>query len=187
MILVGLPGSGKSYFSSKLAENYPTRIIVINQDTLGSQTECEKLLMSTIKSDKSARCIIDKCNVTIESRKHWSTYSMIDRSHIVLIWFDYSTDQCISRVLDRVGHPTIEFGSEKAGSIIRSFSNRFESPTESEGFKKIVRLTSFHMVNDFLETMGCDPSTLDLNTGIIKFPRTHHIFDASTDDKSAVT
>jgi atypical dual specificity phosphatase len=184
IILVGLPGSGKSYFSSKLQERYSEQLIVVNGDTLGSQSECEKVFMSGIKSKK--KCVVDKCNVTTQSREDWAKLAMVDKSKITIVWFDYSADECLNRVKNRVGHPTIKFG--RGDSIIKSFAKQFEKPTESEGFKRIIHIKTFHAANAFLKKLGCDPASLEEDTHVIKFPRTHHIFDAADESQqSSVT
>ena len=177
IILVGLPGSGKSYFSENVA-TLDKNIVVISQDTIGSKTKCEEEFMKAIKS-KNKKIIVDKCNPTIINRQSWTDYAMINKKDAVIIYFDYPLEMCITRVKDRVGHPTIKFG--RGESIVKTFHKQLQAPTEKEGFKKIITIRSFDECNTFLKKLGCDPnnlqSTEDGHT-IIKFPRTHHIFDA---------
>jgi len=175
MILVGLPGSGKSYFSENLA-SINNNLVIISQDTLGSKSKCEEELIKAVKS-KNKNIIIDKCNPKISDRKYWVDYSMINKKEIVIVFFDYSMEDCIERVKNRVGHPTIKFG--RGENIVKTFHKQLEIPTEEEGFKKILKIRSFDECNDVLIKLGCDPSKLnEIEHNIIKFPRTHHIFDA---------
>jgi hypothetical protein len=44
LVLVGLPGSGKSHFSSILCAQDPDRHVVVSQDETGSRAECEREL-----------------------------------------------------------------------------------------------------------------------------------------------
>ena len=177
MILVGIPGSGKSYFSENLAETHED-IVVISQDTLGSRGACEEELRRIIK-DKTKKIILDRCNHKKSDRKDWIDCAKINKKDAVIIYFDYPLDTCVDRVKERVGHPTIKFG--RGGSIVKSFHEQLETPSDSEGYKKILHIRSFDECNVILETLGCDPDKLKSNTEsqqIIKFPRTHHIFDA---------
>jgi atypical dual specificity phosphatase len=179
IVLVGLPGSGKSYFSTKLQEAHPN-IVVVNGDTLGGQSDCEKVFYKGIKSKSPV--VVDKCNVTIQARKLWADLAMIPKSKITIVWFDYDSEDCLNRVKNRVDHPTIRFG--RGDSIVKSFTKQFEEPTEAEGYKRIIRIKTFHASNALLQKMGCDPSTLEVSELPIKFPRTHHIFDAAGTDKN---
>ena len=179
IILVGLPGSGKSYISSKLQEAHPN-LVVVNGDTLGSQSECEELFMKGIKSKNPV--VVDKCNVTVRTRKIWCDLAMVDPSKVTLIWLDYPADECLNRVKSRVDHPTIRFG--RGDSIVKSFVKQFEEPTEAEGYKRIIRIKTLHAANALLQKMGCNPDNLQISELPIKFPRTHHIFDAAGSDKT---
>lgn len=51
LILVGLLGSGKSHFASRLEEK-SARFIRINQDVLGDRPACEKLARSVLEDGK---------------------------------------------------------------------------------------------------------------------------------------
>ncbi len=182
-MLVGIPGSGKSYFAKHLAA-INSNVVVISQDDLGSKTECENALMKAVKT-KNSKIILDKCNVTVKDRQKWVDYSMINKKDIVIIYFDYPCNDCVKRVLNRVGHPTIHFG--KGESIVKSFYKRLESPSKNEGFKKVSIIKTFGECNYILTKLGCDPEKLKEDTSIIKFPRTHHIFDASREVKAKIS
>lgn len=172
ILLVGLPGSGKSFFSENISK-IDKNVVIISQDTLGSKSKCEQELMKAIKSNK--KVIIDKCNVTIADRQYWADYSMIGKNDIIIIHFDYSADECITRVKDRVGHPTIKFGHGE--NIVKTFAKQLQIPTNDEGFKKVITFKSFDECNSFLTKLGCKLDDVNEHK-IIKFPRTHHIFDA---------
>jgi len=183
IILVGLPGAGKSYFSTKLREAHPD-LVVVNGDTLGNKSVCEEVFMKGIKS--KAPVIVDTCNVTFSSRNHWAKLGMIPKSDIIIVWLDYTTDECITRANGRVDHPTIRF--KQADHVVKTFAKQFKEPTEAEGFKKILRIQTLYAANALLQKMGCDPATLVVSELPIKFPRTHHIFDASDSaQKSSIT
>ena len=68
-MLVGLPGSGKSYFANKL-----NGWTVISQDNIGSRNECENEFSSVVKKEK--KVILDRCNVDKNDRKYWLSLAM---------------------------------------------------------------------------------------------------------------
>jgi len=171
IILTGLPGAGKSYFSKHLSNSQP--IVIISQDELGSKSNCEDALIKALKANK--KVIIDRCNPTVKDRQYWVDYSMVNKKKIVVVFMDYPVEKCIDRVKNRVGHPTIKFG--RGETAVRSFGKKLEVPTDTEGFKKIITVRSFDECNSLLIKLGCNPNDLEENHTIIKFPRTHHIFN----------
>lgn len=176
LILVGLPGSGKSYFSKHLSAT-DDRIVVISQDEMGSRSKCEEEFAKAIKKKDTKSIIVDKCNVTKQDRKNWIQMSMLNKKDIGVVYFDYPFDECVKRVKCRVDHPTIKFG--RGENIVKSFFKRMVMPDTNEGFIKMVTIKSFEECNNVLIKLGCDKSGLSNNEhNIIKFPRTHHIFDA---------
>jgi atypical dual specificity phosphatase len=176
ILLVGIPGSGKSYFSENLL-NIHEDIVLISQDTLGSRGKCEEELRKVIK-DKTKKVIIDRCNHKKKDRQEWVDCAKLNKKDVVIIYFDYPLDTCVERVKNRVGHPTIKFG--RGESIVKSFYDQLEAPSDADGYKKILHIHSFDECNSILTMLGCDPDKLKSNSEaqkIIKFPRTHHIFN----------
>lgn len=167
IILCGLPGSGKSYFSEHLAEL--KNVTVVSRDQLGSNDECDKVFMKGIKN-KNMTVVVDKCNPTPKDREGWIKMAMISKKKVVVIYFDVDAQECIKRVKNRVGHPTIPFG--RGESVVRSFDKQMIIPTDKEGYK-VVKLESSFSVDELLRKMGCT-----VKDKTLKFPRTHHIFDA---------
>jgi len=180
IILVGTPGSGKSFFTKHLMNRYnkdgEERIVSVSRDELKTTAKCDEVLVKGAKSSK--KVIVDRCNITAQDRENIAKYSMVDKNNIVVIYFDYPPEVCIERVKNRVGHPTIKFG--RGENAVNSFHKKLEPPTEKEGFKKVITIKSFEESNDLLVKLGCDRAEIEKDVGhtIIKFPRTHHIFDA---------
>jgi atypical dual specificity phosphatase len=141
---------------------------------MGSKSVCESALATTIKSNKKA--IVDKCNVKKSERDYLVKIAMLDKKDVQVVYFDCSADECIKRVKNRVGHPSINFG--RGDSVVKSFDKQLEKPSADEGFQKIITIVSFDESNQLLLGYGCskDKLILDENHRIIKFPRTHHIF-----------
>lgn len=178
LILVGLPGSGKSYFAKHIADlhNKPnmTKLVIISQDDMGSKSACDSALATAVKSNK--KVIVDKCSVKQSDRDYLTRIAMLDKKDVEIIYFDCSAEECIKRVKNRVGHPSINFG--RGDNVVKSFEKQLEKPSASEGFKKITIISTYDESNKLLLSYGCskDKLILDENHRIIKFPRTHHIF-----------
>merc|ERR1711988_1689796 len=73
IMLVGLPGSGKSTFTQLFASNN-MNIKVINQDIMGRKM-CEESLLEFIK--QSDITILDRVNYTKSDRKSWLEHTLL--------------------------------------------------------------------------------------------------------------
>lgn len=77
VLLVGLPGSGKSTFAQSLVASMPNKFSRINQDELKTRPKCERKLkqvlsVSSSSSAQSRLCpIIDRCNFDAHQRSTW--------------------------------------------------------------------------------------------------------------------
>jgi atypical dual specificity phosphatase len=110
------------------------------------------------------------------------------------IFFDMPLEECKYRIRHRKNHPIIPAG-EAGIKILDSMLKALEVPSSSEGFDRIVRLTSDEDVGQLLSSWGIrfvppvDPameSYVDGSVKLHKFPRTPHAFDlggATRDDK----
>ena len=75
IVLLGMPGSGKSTFVHALAkhvreERGERAWTVVSQDTLGSRRKCVTALQRAMSSGASA--VVDRCNQTAQQRAHWT-------------------------------------------------------------------------------------------------------------------
>jgi predicted kinase len=84
ILLVGLPGSGKSTFAQSLVASMPNKFCRINQDELKSRPKCERRLKQVLSvsptsssqsqpEEKHRRLcpIIDRCNFDAQQRRTW--------------------------------------------------------------------------------------------------------------------
>ncbi|KDN46366.1 hypothetical protein RSAG8_04310, partial [Rhizoctonia solani AG-8 WAC10335] len=188
LVLCGLPGSGKSWFSQAIVQrggflgkdlggsrslNHSWRII--SQDETGSRSTCETDIGRT--GQTGSRAILDRCNPTSEERRLWIKLASWAQ-HPVLVWFDYEPQLCMDRAQDREYHPTLLPGP-RVRTAVTSMKRNLQPPSDwkSEGFQGLARITSFEA--------SVELSKLLCPVGLLKFPRTTHIFDlgaATSDD-----
>ncbi|KAF8346931.1 hypothetical protein F5887DRAFT_958514, partial [Amanita rubescens] len=90
-VLVGLPGSGKSWLSNALLARNSSGWIRISQD----------------EAPRGRRVLLDRCNAAASDRKEWLKLASNWCSAPVCVWFDYDRDLCLSRAQMRAGHPTL--------------------------------------------------------------------------------
>ena len=58
LVLVGIPGSGKSHFAERLANAGPERFVRVSQDVLGTRKKCEARARRALAEGKVA--VIDR-------------------------------------------------------------------------------------------------------------------------------
>jgi atypical dual specificity phosphatase len=134
IMLVGLPGSGKSTFCDQVKDNF----IIINQDTDGHRNACREKLMSNINTSP---CILDRCNLKAQDRAEWLTCIPKHRK-IMTIYFATPHEECITRAIARVGHPNIH--AKNALRIITEFATTMDIPSlkTEPGLKNIVTISN---------------------------------------------
>ncbi|KAF7347316.1 ATP dependent DNA ligase [Mycena venus] len=169
-VLVGLPGSGKSWFSQALRARDPAGWTRISQDDSGSRASCESEI-----SHAKGRVLLDRCNTAAVDRKTWldlaSNWSVSPRMHL------YDKTLCESRAQMRAGHPTLPPGS-RVRNAIEQMHKVFVAPALKEGFKAIVHVKSFAAAEELV-------LRLSPPVGVYKFPRTPHLINlgaATADD-----
>lgn len=128
LILVGLPGSGKSSLAARLAgKGYD----VVNQDNLGDRKSCVQAVKDALA--ESRRLVVDRCNCTRLQRRVWLELAKDYEVGAACIWLDIPEATCGDRVLQRFGHRTLP-PEDKSLEVISGFAQRFEPPMEAEGF-----------------------------------------------------
>lgn len=156
IMMMGLPGSGKSTFSQRLcralSEDSPT--LIANQDDLGRK-QCIKVAS---RASHRTRVILDRCNLLEGERKEWlNCIHDPPPGESVLVRFVADAETCIQRVQQRTAHATIAYG--KGSRIVRQLADRMEPPTESEikkMFGRVYEVRTFQEANDLLRQWGVD-------------------------------
>ena len=169
-VLVGLPGSGKSWFSQALIARNPKGWTHISQDESGSRSFSESEI-----GRASGRVLLDRCNSSADDRRIWLKLASWAVKP-VCIYFEYDPNLCISRAQNRANHPTLPPGN-RVRNAVDQMQKSFVKPSLGEGFKAIVTIRSFAASREIV--MLLSPAI-----SVFKYPRTPHLLNlgAATDD-----
>ena len=126
LVLAGLPGCGKSTFAKLLEASDPQQWLHADSDVL--RREMESVVGRASAGRNPKRVIVDKCNVEPRDRRLWPQLAhQPPVNDCMLVVFDVDVEECCKRVVDRVGHPTIQAGQPNAAAIVRSFAKRWSA------------------------------------------------------------
>lgn len=128
LILVGIPGSGKTCFSKKLESKGWYRVC---QDELQTRQQCENYAIEYLSQNKPT--VVDRCNVTKEQRATWINIGKQANAVVGCIVFTTPLSICISRVAQREQHPTLQGNDPKTENVVFRFAQEFCAPTPEEG------------------------------------------------------
>jgi predicted kinase len=132
-ILIGIPGSGKTYYTQHTLFNYER----ISQDDMG-KSYYRKFLQLLL--DGKEHIVIDRANFSIEQRSRFIVPAKRFGYKITFYIFDAPYHILIKRLRERIKHPTInnkDYAKHK--EILKFFSDNFEEPIPEE-FDEIVEV-----------------------------------------------
>lgn len=140
LMLVGLPGSGKSTFCNRLVQSSPSKWRRICQDIIsngkrGSKEQCLKVAEKAFNQGISV--MIDRCNLTKVQRHDFLQLARRLHAQAEALILDLPVKTCIERAIQRTGH---EGGLEgkRAPAAIQRMAQDKEMPVELEGFTVII-------------------------------------------------
>ncbi|GAX78765.1 hypothetical protein CEUSTIGMA_g6202.t1 [Chlamydomonas eustigma] len=159
LMLVGLPGSGKSAFAEALVAS-GCGWVRVSQDECGGRRAAEQAfgIAALRGSDKGRHVILDRCNATVEDRRTWLDLALIGKRDkgVVAVYFDVSPEECINRVENRLNHPTLP--PHRGMRAVTSFASVMQPPVMAEGFEKIIVIKTFEDANTVLSSFGSNPA-----------------------------
>ena len=135
IINVGLPGSGKSFYTNNyIINNDNNHYAYVNQDTLRTQVKCLKECEANLKDGKSV--VIDNTNLTPVIRKKYIDLAKQYKVKCRCLYFTASMD------LSRHNNILRNVLTNNQTKIIPKiayfkFRKQFEKPLKKEGFYKI--------------------------------------------------
>ena len=147
MLLVGLPGSGKSTFAKSLEKGNRMKFTRINQDQLGSRQACLRVCQQVLEIRNCP--IIDRCNFNSEQRESFIRMAQEYNMAIDCVIFNFSKDECIERCQSRSHHETIARGQERA--VVSSLAKLLQNPSpRSNVFRTIHTISTNQQSNQLV-------------------------------------
>jgi predicted kinase len=148
VVLVGVPGSGKSTFASELIGGAPSEGRAwcrISQDVLGTRKRCIKVAEAALKNGENL--VIDRCNFDQSQRAHWLALRGPQQpTWRLAVYLPLSEGDARDRVLGRGVHEggvdTTNMSEEKIGEIVSRMHSSMCPPVKSEGFDERLLVSS---------------------------------------------
>lgn len=137
VILVGIPGSGKTSYAQELVNLGYVRI---SQDAVnGNRAKTTEAFNNALNEGKNI--VLDRCNINKDQRRPWVNKAMsAGYEERIAVLFETTKEECVERVSKRKGHETIPETTpiDKIKRIVYGFHSSKEDPQFAEGFTAIV-------------------------------------------------
>ena len=142
IMLIGIPGSGKTTYSKDLSKEYNAKVISsdkVRQTYIGideSEVFPTVYRLCVEELDNGCNVILDATHITPKVRKR--TFDALDQFGIiyekVAVYIDTPVEECIRRVENRNKNPEELFLPLE---VIESYGKNIIAPTKEEGFEEI--------------------------------------------------
>ena len=143
IIMIGYPGSGKSYIS-KLISNNNNNCIIICQDTFITKKKCFDELKISLDNNKSV--IIDKLNYDKGTRKEYIDYAKRYNYNIIAIIMNTNKDLSYHNNMYRYWKGNNKI-SKVPSIVYNKYNSNFVKPIKEEGFNDIYEI-DFTIITD---------------------------------------
>jgi predicted kinase/predicted phosphohydrolase len=137
IVLVGIPGSGKSSVARILQNKYG--YVRINQDELGSRGACVEAATQALKLGKGV--VIDRCNVDAGQRAPWIDLAKTNNLHARAVVLECDRAIALDRIGKRKNHETIKTPKD-AEAATNSMIRSWNVPTTRESFLSVKSLNA---------------------------------------------
>ena len=164
VLLVGMPGAGKSTWVLG-AQSSGLDLARVSQDELGSRQRCEEAVLRLLQASGSATSsspplvCVDRTNVSYLQRHTWLRLAAQANVAVVCVVFPATPEECVQRVVARVGHESLAGGNEpKARQVVQRMLSEWQAPIPEEGFVQVIYVDptdprpSWDVIADLLET-----------------------------------
>ncbi|CAH0398377.1 unnamed protein product [Chilo suppressalis] len=136
LVLVGFPGSGKSFLSKQIEEKSNNKYVAVCRDILGTWQKCASEATKLLEKGKSV--IVDSTNPDLESRSRWT--ALAKQMDVQCRCAKLATTKAHSqhnnkfRELMKINHVPVN------DIVFHSYNKKFIEPTSKEGFKEIIEV-----------------------------------------------
>ncbi|OWR48194.1 Bifunctional polynucleotide phosphatase/kinase [Danaus plexippus plexippus] len=136
LVLVGYPGSGKSFVAKLIEQKSGSRYVTVCRDVLGTWQKCASEASKLLQQGKSV--IVDSTNPDTESRSRWTSIAknlnVQCRCARMMTTKAHSLHNNKFREIMKFKHvPVNEI-------VFHSYKNKFVPPSLTEGFKEIIEV-----------------------------------------------
>lgn len=130
LVLVGLPGAGKSTLVAALQRESPGKWVRVCQDVLKTRPKCEKAAREALKQGLSP--IIDRTNIDPKQREHWVKIAAEAGVPAHAVFLLVAPPLCMERIKARTVHET-----NPRPFVVNMMKGRLREPLAAEGFAQI--------------------------------------------------
>lgn len=134
ILLVGFPGSGKSFFAHEYLK--PEGYEIVNRDTLNSAQKCIAAIDGVVQRKNS--CVIDNTNPDPVSRKRFideaNKHKLSIRCFLFNTTYEHARHNNIFRELTDSSHQKIN------DMVFNIYKKKYVEPGKKEGFSEIVKV-----------------------------------------------
>jgi predicted kinase len=171
LLLVGVPGSGKSTLTETLCRVLPWKYQRVNQDTLGHRNACLRFTQRIL--DEGYCPIIDRCNVSREQRQYFTDFRRTDCETLIpvdcVVLRTVPIRTCVRRCKKRgVDHPTLK--PKDVDRVMRMLQKEWEPPSldGEPKLRSVSTVTSEEMLQSvviqLIEDAVAEPSEAHVST-----------------------
>ncbi|KAL4714003.1 hypothetical protein ACJJTC_005634 [Scirpophaga incertulas] len=136
LVLVGFPGSGKSFLSKQIEKKSNFKYVSVCRDILGSWQKCAAEATKLLQRGKSV--IVDSTNPDVESRGRWTALAKEKKVECrcakMTTSMAHSQHNNRFRELMKIKHVPVN------DIVFHTYKNKFTEPSTKEGFKEVIEV-----------------------------------------------